>query len=135
MAFGEAGSLAMPRARILLVDDIAADRLALAAVLEPLGQTLVQARSGEDALMATLQQDFAVILMDVQMPGMDGFATVHLLRQRERTRYTPVIFVTAFGEIAQAARGYELGAFDFITKPFDAEVLRARVGALATLWQ
>src|SRR5439155_6931710 len=81
------------------------------------------------------QTDFAVILMDVQMPVMDGFSAVELLRQRERTLYTPVIFVTAFGDISVAARGYALGAFDFITKPLDADVLRARVGALVTMWQ
>ena len=124
-----------PTAEILVVDDIDANRLALSAVLEPLGQRLVHARSGEEALKATLQHDFAVILMDVQMPVMDGFATVQLLRQRERTRYTPVIFITAFGDISHAARGYGLGAFDFITKPFDSDVVRARVGALTTLWQ
>ena len=104
-------------------------------MLEPLGQQIDEARSGEEALKATLQHDFAVILMDVQMPGMDGFTTVQLLRQRERTRYTPVIFITAFGDISHAARGYQLGAFDFITKPFDSDVVRARVGALTTLWQ
>jgi signal transduction histidine kinase len=124
-----------PPAEILIVDDVDANRLALSAVLEPLGQRIVEARSGEEALKATLQRDFAVILMDVQMPVMDGFATVQLLRQRDRTRYTPVIFITAFGDIAHAARGYGLGAFDFITKPFDSDVIRARVGALTTLWQ
>ena len=124
-----------PPARILVVDDIDANRLALSAILEPLGQQIVQARSGAEALKATLQYDFAVILMDVQMPEMDGFATVQLLRQRERTRYTPVIFITAFGDISHVARGYGLGAFDFITKPFDSDVVRARVGALTTLWQ
>ncbi|MGZ3438448.1 MAG: response regulator [Polyangia bacterium] len=124
-----------PPARILLVDDIDANRLALSAVLEPLGQVIIEARSGEEALKATLQNDFAVILMDVQMPGMDGYATVQLLRGRERTRYTPVIFVTAYGDISAAARGYGLGAFDFITKPFDSDVVRARIGALTTLWQ
>src|SRR3954469_3433224 len=100
-----------PPARILIVDDIAANRLALGAVLEPLGQKVDEARSGEEALKSTLQHDYAVILMDVQMPGMDGFATVELLRQRERTRYTPVIFITAFGDISVTARGYSLGAF------------------------
>ncbi|HEX6837711.1 MAG TPA: response regulator [Polyangia bacterium] len=124
-----------PPARILVVDDVDANRLALSAVLEPLGQTIVEARSGEEALKATLQHEFAVILMDVQMPVMDGFVTVQLLRQRERTRYTPVIFITAFGDISHQARGYGLGAFDFITKPFDSDVIRARVGALTTLWQ
>ena len=124
-----------PTARVLIVDDIDANRLALSAVLEPLGQILHEARSGEEALKATLQHEFAVILMDVQMPGMDGFATVQLLRRRERTRYTPVIFITAFGEITHATRGYGLGAFDFITKPFDSDVVRARVAALTTMWQ
>ena len=124
-----------PTARILIVDDIDANRLALSAVLEPLGQQLYEARSGEEALKATLQHEFAVILMDVQMPGMDGFSTVQMLRQRERTRYTPVIFVTAFGEISHAARGYGLGAIDFLTKPFDSDVVRARVAALTTMWQ
>ncbi|HEX4460679.1 MAG TPA: response regulator, partial [Polyangia bacterium] len=95
-----------PAARILVVDDIAANRTAMSAVLHPLGQELVEARSGEEALKATLQNDFAVILMDVQMPGMDGFAAVELLRQRERTRFTPVIFITAFGDISASARGY-----------------------------
>ncbi|HEY2748772.1 MAG TPA: response regulator [Polyangia bacterium] len=124
-----------PPARILVVDDIDANRFALRAVLEPLGQQIDEARSGEESLKATLQHDYAVILMDVQMPGMDGFTAVQLLRQRERTRYTPVIFITAFGDISHAARGYGLGAFDFITKPFDSDVVRARVGALTTLWQ
>jgi signal transduction histidine kinase len=117
------------------VDDIAANRLALQAVLQPLGQELIEARSGEEALKAALIHDFAVVLMDVQMPVLDGFSTVELLRQRERTRFTPVIFITAFGDISTAARGYSLGAFDFITKPFDGDVLRARVGALVALWQ
>jgi signal transduction histidine kinase len=124
-----------PAARILIVDDIAANRLAVQAVLQPLGAQLVEARSGEEALKASLIHEFAVVLMDVQMPGLDGFATVELLRQRERTRFTPVIFVTAFGDIPTAARGYSLGAFDFITKPFDGDVLRARVSALVSLWQ
>jgi signal transduction histidine kinase len=135
MGVGQPENRPSPKARILIVDDIDANRLALQAVLDPLGQEIIEARSGEEALKATLQFDFAVILMDVQMPGMDGFATVQLLRQRERTYYTPVIFITAFGDISGAARGYALGAFDFITKPFDSDVMRARVGALVTLWQ
>jgi signal transduction histidine kinase len=134
---GSVASAAWPSlaARILVVDDIAANRTAVSAVLQPLGQELVEARSGEEALKATLHNDFAVILMDVQMPGMDGFAVVELLRQRERTQFTPVIFITAFGDISAAARGYALGAFDFIAKPFDPDVLRARVSALIALWQ
>jgi signal transduction histidine kinase len=130
-----AAAWSVPAARILVVDDIAANRLAVQAVLQPLGQELIEARSGEEALKASLVHDFAVMLMDVQMPGLDGFATVELLRQRERTRFTPVIFITAFGDISTSARGYSLGAFDFITKPFDGDVLRARVGALVSLWQ
>ena len=125
-----------PPARILVVDDMDANRLAMSAVLEPLGQEIIEARSGEEALgRRRCSNDFAVILMDVQMPGMDGFQTVQLLRQRERTRYTPVIFVTAFGDLAPVARGYGLGAIDFLTKPYDAGVVRARVGALTQLWQ
>jgi signal transduction histidine kinase len=135
MGAGQPDARPTPPARILVVDDIEANRLALSAVLDPLGQEIIEARSGDEALKATLQYDFAVILMDVQMPGMDGFTAVQLLRQREATRYTPVIFITAYGEISHAARGYGLGAFDFITKPFDADVMRARVGALVTLWQ
>jgi signal transduction histidine kinase/BarA-like signal transduction histidine kinase len=125
----------VPAARILIVDDIAANRLAVQAVLQPLGAELIEARSGEEALKSSLTNDFAVVLMDVQMPGLDGFATVELLRQREKTRFTPVIFITAFGDISTSARGYSLGAFDFITKPFDGDILRARVGALVALWQ
>jgi signal transduction histidine kinase len=135
MSVAQPAAWTTPAARILIVDDVAANRLTLAAVLEALGATLVEARSGEEALKATLQHDFAVILMDVQMPELDGFATVQLLRQREATRHTPIIFITAFGERPHSMRGYQLGAFDFITKPFDAEVLRARVGALVALWQ
>ncbi|MDB4970462.1 MAG: two-component hybrid sensor and regulator [Myxococcales bacterium] len=135
MGVAQSAEWPTPAARILVVDDIAANRLAVAAVLEPLGQQIVEARSGEEALKATLQHDFAVVLMDVQMPDMDGFTTVQLLRQRERTRYTPVIFVTAFGDISVSARGFELGAFDFITKPFNADILRGRISALVTMWQ
>src|SRR3954462_5384975 len=109
MGLAQPSAWATPAARILVVDDIAANRLAMAAVLEPLGQTVIEARSGDEALKATLQYDFAAILMDVQMPGMDGFQTVEMLRQRERTRYTPVLFVTAFGDISHVARGYQLG--------------------------
>jgi signal transduction histidine kinase len=135
MAVSASAPWASPAAQILIVDDVGANRLALQAVLQPLGQTIVEARSGEEALKSTLVHDYAVILMDVQMPGLDGFTTVELLRQRDQTRFTPVIFITAFGDVATAARGYELGAFDFINKPFDGEVLRARVGALVSLWQ
>jgi signal transduction histidine kinase len=125
----------VPAARILVVDDVASNRLALRAVLQPLGQEIQESRSGEEALHVTLLSDFAVVLMDVQMPGLDGFGTVELMRQRDRTRFTPVIFITAFSDISAAARGYALGAFDFIHKPFDGDVLRARVGALVALWQ
>src|ERR1700748_1880273 len=120
---GSSAPVAWPAvaSRILVVDDIAANRTARSAVWQPLQQELIEARSREEALKATLQNDFAVILMDVQMPGMDGFATVELLRQRERTRLTPVIFITAFGDISASARGYSLGAFDFIAKPFDPD--------------
>src|SRR5919205_3426632 len=82
-------------ANILRVDDRSENRLALAAILEPLGQNLVQARSGQEALKCLLRQDFAVILLDVQMPDMDGFETAELIRGRPRSQHTPIIFLTA----------------------------------------
>src|SRR5579872_1263183 len=86
------------RVNILLVDDEPKNLLALEAVLEALGQNLVKAHSGEEALRHLIHEDFAVILLDVLMPGMSGFETAALIRQRDRTRYTPIIFLTAAGK-------------------------------------
>ncbi|MDQ3775177.1 MAG: response regulator [Pseudomonadota bacterium] len=116
------------KVNVLLVDDQAEGLLALEAMLEPLGQNLVMARSGREALRRLLSHEFAVILLDVQMPGMDGFETAGLIRQRERTRYTPIIFLTAGHKTeAQVFRGYAVGAVDYLFKPIDPEILRSKV--------
>ncbi|RKH66678.1 hybrid sensor histidine kinase/response regulator [Corallococcus llansteffanensis] len=124
-----------PRAAILMVDDHPANLLALEAILEPLGQELVKATSGEDALKQLLQRDFAVILMDVQMPGLDGFQTASLIKQRERTRTIPVIFLTALSrDAAHVFKGYAHGAVDYLLKPFDPEILRSKVSVFVDLF-
>ncbi|MGZ3426009.1 MAG: ATP-binding response regulator [Polyangia bacterium] len=120
-----------PRPAVLVVDDNQANLTAMEAVLASLDVDVTKALSGEDALKQLLQQDFAVVLMDIQMPGLDGFKTTELIRQRDRTRHTPIIFVTAiFTDEASARKAYSLGALDFIHKPFDETVLRAKVSAL-----
>jgi CheY-like chemotaxis protein len=121
-------------ARILLVDDRPENLLALEAILDSLGQTLVRANSGEEALKALLADDFAVILLDVQMPGMDGFETAAHIKRRERTRDIPIIFLTAINREPQHAfRGYSAGAVDYLAKPFDPWVLRAKVSVFVDL--
>ncbi len=123
------------RARVLLVDDHPANLLALEAILEPLGQELVKATSGEEALKFLLQRDFAAILMDVQMPGMDGFQTASLIKQRERTRTIPIIFLTALSrDTAHIFKGYAHGAVDYLLKPFDPEILRSKVSVFVDLF-
>jgi len=113
---------------ILIVDDRDANLLALEAVLEPLGERLVKARSGREALRFLLDADCALILLDVQMPDLDGFETAALIRQRERTRYTPIIFVTAVRrEEEQIVKGYANGAVDYVVKPFAPESMIAKV--------
>jgi CheY-like chemotaxis protein len=113
---------------VLLVDDRPENLLALAAVLEPLQVRLRTAGSGEDALKALLEEDFAVVLLDVQMPGMDGYETAAHIKGRTRTQNIPIIFLTAIDrEAHQAYRGYAAGAVDFLAKPFDPWVLRAKV--------
>src|SRR5438067_8112983 len=115
-------------ATILMVDDREANLLALEAVLEPLNERLVKARSGREALRFLLQEDCALILLDVQMPELDGFETAALIRERERTRYTPIIFVTAIRrEEEHIIKGYANGAVDYVVKPFAAETMVAKV--------
>ncbi|MEA2275786.1 MAG: hypothetical protein QOC78_746 [Solirubrobacteraceae bacterium] len=119
---------------VLLVDDRRENLLALEAVLEPLDVRLRTAQSGEDALKALLDDDFAVVLLDVQMPGMDGFETARFIRGRERSRTTPIIFLTAVSsDVAQVAKGYEAGAVDYVLKPFDPAILRSKVGVFCDL--
>ncbi|WP_371479333.1 response regulator [Kitasatospora sp. NBC_00315] len=123
------------KAKILLVDDRPENLLALEAILSALDQTLVRAASGEEALKALLTDDFAVILLDVQMPGMDGFETASHIKRRERTRDIPIIFLTAINHGPHHTfRGYAAGAVDYISKPFDPWVLRAKVSVFVDLY-
>src|ERR1700748_2654448 len=116
------------KVNILIVDDKPDKVLALEAVLEELGQNIVRAYSGREALRALLTQDFAVILLDVNMPGMDGFETAHLIRQRQNSEHTPIIFVTCISDTeTHVSRGYSLGAVDYILTPVMPEVLRTKV--------
>ena len=123
-----------PAANILLVDDRSENLLALEAVLEPLGQRLVRATSGEEALKHLLTDEFALILLDVQMPGLDGFDTAEHIKSREKTRDIPIIFITAINrEPHHAMRGYDTGAVDYIAKPFEPWLLQAKVRAFLEL--
>jgi signal transduction histidine kinase/DNA-binding response OmpR family regulator len=118
------------------VDDQPSNLLALEAVLGGMPLNLVRARTGEEALMRVLDADFAVILMDVQMPGMDGFEAASLIRQRDRSQHTPIIFLTAFANTeGQVFQGYALGAVDFISKPIVPTVLRSKVAVFVELHQ
>jgi CheY-like chemotaxis protein len=123
------------RARILLVDDRQENLLALEAVLSTLDQVLVTASSGEEALRALLKDDFALILLDAQMPGMDGFETAAQIKSRSRTKDVPIIFLTAVDtDQRNAYRGYAAGGADYISKPFDPWMLRAKVQVFVDLW-
>jgi len=131
---GAAPRAALTRASILLVDDRPENLLALEAILAPLGQELVQARSGPEALKRLLAHDFAVVLLDVQMPGMDGFQTAEYIKRRERTRHLPIIFLTAISKDPQhVLQGYSSGAVDYLAKPFDPPVLRSKVAVFVDL--
>jgi signal transduction histidine kinase len=122
------------RVKILLVDDQPENLFSAEAVLESLGEEIVKADSGRDALRRLLDDDFAVILLDVMMPDMDGFETASLIRQRERSRLTPIIFLTALGRSEEhMLRGYGIGAVDYITKPFVPEILRSKVSVFVEL--
>jgi len=133
---GEDPGAERPRSKILLVDDRPDNLMALEAILASLDQELVTASSGEEALKRLLVDDFAVILLDVQMPGMDGFETANRIKQRGRTRDTPIIFLTAIDrEPHHAFRGYAVGAVDYIAKPFDPWLLRAKVSVFVELFE
>jgi len=119
---------------ILVVDDNQSNLVAIEAALAPLGRQLVLAHSGIEALGKLLEQDFALIILDVAMPGMDGFETARMVRARDRNRSTPIIFVTGMSWQDDAViRGYELGAFDFLMKPIRPEVLRAKASVFVQL--
>ena len=124
------------RVKILIVDDQPDNLLSAEAVLEGLGEEIVKALSGREALRQLLDHDFAVILLDVMMPGMDGFETATLIRQRDRSRDTPIIFLTALGKSEEHLfRGYDVGAVDYLFKPIVPEVLRSKVLVFAELYR
>jgi signal transduction histidine kinase/PleD family two-component response regulator len=120
---------------ILVVDDVPEKIVAIEATLAELGQNIVKAQSGKEALTYLQKLDFAVILLDVNMPEMDGFETAALIREHRRSEHTPIIFITAFNDDVQMAKGYSLGAVDFISTPIEPEVLRTKVGVFVDLYQ
>src|SRR5258708_10473873 len=119
-----------------MVDDSPDKLLAIESVLEPLGQDLVKVYSGQEALRQILKREFALILLDVNMPGMDGFETAGLIRQRQQKENTPIIFVTALSTTdADVFKGYSFGAVDYILTPIVPDILRTKVGVFVDLWK
>jgi signal transduction histidine kinase len=124
------------KVNILIVDDRPENLLALEAILEPLNENLVRAHSGEEALRELLLRDFAVILLDVQMPGMNGLETAQYIKSRERSKSIPILFLTAINkEESYVFKAYEVGAVDYLFKPFDPEILRSKVAVFVDLWR
>lgn len=123
------------KAKILVVDDVPGKLMAIEAVLESLQQTVDSVTSGAEALRRLLVDDYALILLDVNMPELDGFETAELIRQRKRSESTPIIFLTAFADDTFAERGYSLGAVDYVLTPAAPEVLRAKVSVFVDLFQ
>jgi CheY-like chemotaxis protein len=134
-ADGDDGGILIAFGRdILVVDDDETNLVAIEAALRPLGRRLVLARSGREALARLLEQDFALIILDIAMPGMDGLETARRVRSRARNRATPILLITGLSwEDDEILEGYELGAFDFLMKPIRPEVLRAKAGLLIDL--
>ena len=123
------------KVKILVVDDVPEKLLSVEVILQELDQTVVAATSGADALRRLLAEEFAVILLDVNMPEMDGFETAALIRQRKQTEHTPIIFLTAFADDTHAERGYSLGAVDYILTPVVPDVLRTKVTVFVDLYR
>src|SRR5688500_10719004 len=123
------------RCDILIVDDLQEKLLVFKTILEELGQNLVMVRSGSDALREVLAREFAVILLDVNMPDIDGLETARLIRQYKRSAHTPIIFITAYADEMQTAQGYSLGAVDYILSPVVPDVLRSKVRVFVDLYQ
>jgi signal transduction histidine kinase len=124
------------KAKILVVDDEPKSLYAMQELLGALGETLLVAQSGEEALKLALKNDFAVILLDVRMPGIDGFETARLIRTRERSRLTPIIFLTAANDdMSSMFRGYEVGAVDYLLKPVVPEILKSKVSVFVDLFR
>ena len=125
-----------PKVNILVVDDDATKRFALRTILSPLDENIIEASSGADALRQLLRNEFAVVLLDVRMPIMDGFETAQLIRQRPRSELTPLIFVTALDQTeTDRGRGYNLGAVDFVFAPVVPAILRAKVSVFVELYR
>ncbi|HMD22687.1 MAG TPA: response regulator [Streptosporangiaceae bacterium] len=123
------------QARILLVDDRPENLVALEAILSSLGQILVPVRSGEQAIQAVLADEYAVVLLDIMMPGMDGFETATQIKRHAKSRDVPIIFLTAATmRPEQAFRGYAAGAVDYLAKPFDPWVLKSKVSVFVDLY-
>ncbi len=134
-AQGRGSVVTVPKANILIVDDRPDKRLVLQAILEDLQQNVISANSGEEALKAVLQDDFAVILLDVNMPGLDGLETAALIRSRKRSAHIPIIFITAdYSDEMHSAKGYSLGAVDYIVSPVVPEILRTKVKVFVDLF-
>ena len=128
-------SLSADQVDILIVDDLSDKRLVLQTILQDLGQNLVLARSGAEALREILKREFALILMDVNMPDIDGLETASLIRKYKKSAATPIIFITAFADEIQTLRGYQLGAVDYIFSPVIPDVLRSKVKVFVELHQ
>jgi CheY-like chemotaxis protein len=123
-------------ARILIVDDDARNLDALEVMLESSGCSFVRAQSGDEALIAMLQHDFAAIILDIRMPGMNGIELAHLVKQRRRTRDVPILFLTAhLVDDADVLRGYGVGAVDYLSKPLNADILRSKVAVFVELFR
>src|SRR5712671_6005332 len=123
------------KVNILVVDDLPDKLLAFQVVLEELGQNLVMVNSGAEALKQLLENEFAVVLLDVNMPDIDGIETAELIRQHRKTAHIPIIFVTAYADEMQTARGYQLGAVDYILSPIVPEILRSKVRVFVELYR
>jgi signal transduction histidine kinase len=131
----ENGASRDDRVNILLVDDRPENLLALEAILEPLSQNLIRAHSGPEALKRVLEMEFATILLDVQMPDMNGFEVAEIIKSRERSRTIPIIFLSAINkEEAYVFKGYSMGAVDYVFKPFNPDVLRMKVAVFVDLF-
>ena len=125
----------MDKINILIVDDLPEKLVVLESVLEELGEKVVCARSGSEALRRVMESNFAVILLDVNMPDMDGYETAALIRRRPKSAHTPIIFITAYADEVHTAHGYELGAVDFILAPVVPEILRTKVRVFVDLFR
>ena len=127
--------LEQEKVNILVVDDLQEKHVVFRSILDELGQNIVSARSGQEALRCILEMEFAVILLDVNMPDIDGLETAGLIRQYKKSAQTPIVFITAYVDELQARRGYALGAVDYIPSPVVPEVLRSKVRVFVELFR